>query len=1020
MTVLPAPGGETAAGQAGASSPPARPQFRTSADLVQIDVGVVDAEGRPVRGLEAGDFALEEDGVVQKIEAFESVTASDRPGGEPWLGDRVSSNTGSTPAASRMFVVLFDDVHLSEKGAARARAAVTEFLGSLHKGDLVGVASTTGGVASSGRMLRDSAGLQAALLRLKGLRPAEQRGADQITDYEATRIVQYNDAQVLKTVVNRWTRGSKIWEQTWGPDSAPGGAAGPPGAAPGGGGLRAALGSSSSETQTVQAMATQVYEAAKQRRRQTLQSITQTLTALAGAEGRKALIVMSEDLLTDPSDPQLTLVSAASRRANAPLYVVDVGGPTESEFHADQRRLEDAGPSLEERQSLREGLAGIAQACGGSAITNTSDLAGGLQRVARESTDYYVLGYQPTNRVLNGEFRRVRVVVRRPGLQVRARAGYVASPADRGPDAPGGRDPALRLREAAAAPFSLPGIPLRMSAYTFEATRAGTTRTLLVCELKLDDLTFEQKDGQFTAELDVLLTATQYATGRALGDRPVAIQLTARSDVRGQNAWHRIVQEVDLPAGLWQARLVVRDRKGGGIGSVVHSLDVPGDGRWRASTPVLSDAAASDPERGSQHALPLARRTFAAAGVLYCEFEVYFSGPDSTTGLPRVSAGFSLVREGGAVERQGAPVPIDPAADRRLSQLIALPIRGLKPGNYDLVLQIRDLVTGQTQERHEPFTLALPARPTLAFYQDLVQDYVEGHVEDAVATLITWRADALAELAKKADSLPGSLPRAAVMLHTEAAMALRAGGQAGQAPMHLELARGIAEKAERDDAFRRDWLLAVGFELQARGELSQALPFFVECQGAFPGAAEACLAAGTVYEFSAFPDGLGGSRVARAPADLVHEAETEYRQALAIDPSLLEARLRLGRVLQRSGRPEEALGELQTVASASDGGATAALAHLFLGELLEHVGRMDEAAQQYRAALDLDPTLQPAGLALGGVLARRGDRTGAVEILERILRNGCPVGPPRLFAYRLGLGLRARAAIDALRKEVHS
>jgi VWFA-related protein len=1019
MTVLPAPGGETAVGQAGSSSPLARPQFRTSAELVQIDVGVVDGDGRPVRGLGAGDFVLEEDGVAQKLEAFESVTASDRVGSEPWLGDRVSTNTGLTSPASRMFVVLFDDVHLSEKGAAQARAAVAEFLGSLRKGDAVGVASTAGGMASSGRMLQDSAGLRAALQRLKGLRPQELRGADQITDYEAMRIVQYNDTQVLQTVVNRWTRGSKIWEQTWGPDSAPGGAPGSPGAASGGG-IRASLGSTSSETQTVQALATERYEAAKQRRRQTLQAITRSLAALAGAEGRKALIVVSEDFLTDPADPQYTLVSAASRRANAPLYVVDVGGPAESVQHAEERRIEDTGPSLEERHSVREGLAAIALACGGFAITNTSDLTGGLRRVARESTDYYVLGYQPTNRVMNGEFRRIRVVVRRPGVEVRARAGYVASPAERGPDTERGRDPALGLREAAAAPFSLPGIPLRMSAYTFEATRAGTTRTLLVCELKLDGLTFEQKDGQFTAELDVLLTATQYATGRTLGDRPVAIQLTARSDVRGQNAWHRIVQEVDLPAGLWQARLVVRDRKGSGIGSVVQSLDVPGDGRWRASTPVLSDAAAPDPERGSLHALPLARRTFAAAGVLYCEFEVYGSGPDSTTGLPRVSAGFSLVREGGAVARQETPVPIDPAADRRLSQLITVPIRGLKPGNYDLVLQIHDLVTGQTQEQHEPLTLALPARPTLAFYKDLVQDYVEGHVEDAVATLLTWRGDALAELAKKAGSLPGSLPRAAVMLHTEAAMALRAGGQAGQAPMHLEFARGIAEKAEHDSTFRRDWLLAVGFELQAHGELSQALPFFVECQGAFPSAAEAWLAAGTVYEFSAFPDGLGGSRVARPPGDLVHEAETEYRQALAVDPSLLEARLRLGRVLQRSGRPEEALGELKTVASASDGGATAALAHLFLGELLEHLGKTDEAAQQYRAALDLDATLQPAGLALGGVLARRGDRAGAVEILERVLRNGCPVGPPRLFAYRLGLGLRARAAIDALRKEVHS
>ena len=55
----------------------------------------------------------------------------------------------------------------------------------------------------------------------------------------------------------------------------------------------------------------------------------------------------------------------------------------------------------------------------------------------------------------------------------------------------------------------------------------------------------QEKKGQFSAELDVLLTVTHYATGRTLGDRPVGIQLAARSDVRGQNAWHRITQEVE-------------------------------------------------------------------------------------------------------------------------------------------------------------------------------------------------------------------------------------------------------------------------------------------------------------------------------------------------------------------------------------------------------------------------------------------------------------------------------------------
>ena len=296
----------------------------------------------------------------------------------------------------------------------------------------------------------------------------------------------------------------------------------------------------------MQALATQVYEAARQRRQRAFRSIVRALTALGGAGGRKSLIFVSERFLNDPSDREFALVSAASRRAEAPIYVVDVGGLRPSDLQADQRRLEDVGPTLDEQQAESAGLAAIAAESGGFAITGADDLARGLERLEAESRHHYLLGYQPTNPIPDGKFRRIRVSVRRPGVQVRARPGYFALPTDPSPDTgPGREDPAQRMREAADAPFALPGIALRMSAYTYDTTREGTTRTLLVSELKIDDLTFEEKEGQFSAELDVLLTVTHYATGLSLGDRPVGIQLAARSDVRGQNAWHRITQEVE-------------------------------------------------------------------------------------------------------------------------------------------------------------------------------------------------------------------------------------------------------------------------------------------------------------------------------------------------------------------------------------------------------------------------------------------------------------------------------------------
>jgi hypothetical protein len=75
---------------------------------------------------------------------------------------------------------------------------------------------------------------------------------------------------------------------------------------------------------------------------------------------------------------------------------------------------------------------------------------------------------------------------------------------------------------------------------------------------------------------------------------------------------------------------------------------------------------------------------------------------------------------------------------------------------------------------------------------------------------------------------------------------------------------------------------------------------------------------------------------------------------------------------------------------------------------------------EYRKALEQDPTLQQAGLAVAAILWRGGDRTGAVEVLGAALRSRPPVGLPSWLAYHLGLGLRAAPAIEALRRAARS
>jgi hypothetical protein len=66
----------------------------------------------------------------------------------------------------------------------------------------------------------------------------------------------------------------------------------------------------------------------------------------------------------------------------------------------------------------------------GLAVINNNDLDTGLKRIADDLTSYYLLGYYSSNAKLDGSFRSIKVRVKRPGVDVRARRGYRAATAE--------------------------------------------------------------------------------------------------------------------------------------------------------------------------------------------------------------------------------------------------------------------------------------------------------------------------------------------------------------------------------------------------------------------------------------------------------------------------------------------------------------------------------------------------------------------------------------------------------------
>src|SRR5690606_35891129 len=75
-----------------------------------------------------------------------------------------------------------------------------------------------------------------------------------------------------------------------------------------------------------------------------------------------------------------------------------------------------------------DGPNSVAVDTGGLMIRNENNIGRALDRVAEDAGRYYVLAYQPANPNFDGKYRPIQVRVKRDGLRVRARRGYLALP----------------------------------------------------------------------------------------------------------------------------------------------------------------------------------------------------------------------------------------------------------------------------------------------------------------------------------------------------------------------------------------------------------------------------------------------------------------------------------------------------------------------------------------------------------------------------------------------------------------
>jgi VWFA-related protein len=596
--------------------------FRVEVNYVEVDAFVTDAQGNVISDLTTSDFELLEDGKPQKISTFSLVNLPIERAERPLFAagpieDDVQTNDGGE---GRIYLIVLDDMHVDPTRAPRVKAAARRFIQqNFGTNDLAAVVYTGGRSTDSQDFTNNPRLLVAAIDKFSGRK--------------------------LRSATLERIEGARTNPDTGG------------------------LGPGNDPSEIERSF----------RARQVMGSVRKMAEFMAGVRGRrKAMLFISEgvdydinqvmgvqgstatSVLQDTQD-----AIAAATRGNVAIYTIDPRGLVSGSEDLIQTSstFEDQGVGLvSARNELRlsqDSLRVLAENTGGFAAVNQNDFNGAFDRIVRENSTYYVLGYYPANERRDGRYRKLQVRVKRPGLMVRARNGYFAA---RGrasePKPPNTKALHVAIDEAMGSPLPTPGIPMKVFAAPFKG-QAPNAAVALAVELDASKLDYTEKDGTWFEKVEVVSAATD-ANGKVYpGERQtVNLMMKPQTYDRVKSRGLRVLTQSNLPPGRYQLR-VAAGNANGKAGGVIYDLDVPdfskapfsmsGIALTSASAAEVTTIAPKNPLRDFLPGPATAAREFMTGDTLALFAEVYEN--QRNTAAHMIDIRTELRAEGGQVVR---------------------------------------------------------------------------------------------------------------------------------------------------------------------------------------------------------------------------------------------------------------------------------------------------------------------------------------------------------------------------------
>ena len=160
----------------------------------------------------------------------------------------------------------------------------------------------------------------------------------------------------------------------------------------------------------------------------TLRASEALVSGLARLPGLKVVVFFSDGFVVEDNFERLQDAVGRAGRSGVRFYTIDLRGLNRQPDVLDAPVADDPAGAPGKFDLQTDATNSLALDTGGLAFRNYNDFAKPMERIARDTAMYYVIGYRPQNQDFDGKYRKIAVRTKRAGVTIRARQGYAAIP----------------------------------------------------------------------------------------------------------------------------------------------------------------------------------------------------------------------------------------------------------------------------------------------------------------------------------------------------------------------------------------------------------------------------------------------------------------------------------------------------------------------------------------------------------------------------------------------------------------